>query len=348
MSELERKAVKRLVDLAEKLGVADQVPPRVREIAMGHMPTNGGAMMWWSQNDQLPEVDWPVGCCIGGDMFGPEWCSCWVPVFDLVQQQPGPGQLLDSPLKAKPQDGLCHDCAFRKNSPERQMGGPFEDELLEMATSQTDVFMCHQGIKRPVRWVHPDGREVEGSPADYQPLYVDGIPYQADGEPALICGGYNIRRERFLNDAKVHPYWLEELADMHERKEILPGGMVWEDLPPANRGGGALTRGRDPLRTASRHVGSQRAPRPGEAPVMPTRVRLQIVKMLQDNPGRWARVYDGGRSSSAAVAGWFRRIGHDRWLDVSAHRDGLTIAVYVRYLSIKQDFFAPVDGQVTR
>lgn len=58
-------------------------------------------------------------------------------------------------------------------------------------------FWCHQGIRRPVAYRHPDGRvrPVEDS-ADYRPPMGkvaptgEQVPYRADGTPAERCAGW--------------------------------------------------------------------------------------------------------------------------------------------------------------
>lgn len=122
------------------------------------------------------ELRW---CCLSAAEDGAELCSCWEPIFDTEQREPR--------LKAKPRTRAkaCHDCAYRQGSPERERG---EDlEALEN-------FWCHQGMRRPAAYRHPDGRvrpvrDYESSP-DYQPPILEGVPYRADGRPADRCGGW--------------------------------------------------------------------------------------------------------------------------------------------------------------
>ena len=59
-----------------------------------------------------------------------------------------------------------------------------------------DVFWCHSGMRRPVAYRHAVLGEVAADPADYRPVIVDGVPYQADGRPGLICAGWMARRLR--------------------------------------------------------------------------------------------------------------------------------------------------------
>jgi hypothetical protein len=107
---------------------------------------------------------------------GPRSCTCWEPVYDLKQRHP------DVTAEPKTRTGKCDDCAYRENSPERQ-ADPY-------ALVDIDVFYCHKGIRRPKEWRHPDGRVRPGDPADYQPPVVNRVPYKANGQPALRCGGW--------------------------------------------------------------------------------------------------------------------------------------------------------------
>lgn len=124
-----------------------------------------------------------VPCCWSSMQDGPSACSCWEPVYDLPQSTPHTHVEPETRRKA------CPDCAFRKGSPERERG----DELEGLPN-----FWCHQGIRRPVAWRHPDGRvrpvpDAVNSP-DYQPPLVDGVPYKADGRPADRCAGHAATR----------------------------------------------------------------------------------------------------------------------------------------------------------
>jgi hypothetical protein len=133
----------------------------------------GGAPLPFLTPEDLARDDqW---CCLSSAEDGPAFCTCWDPVYDL-QQYPA--------LAAKPKTRArrCHDCAYRPDSPERARG----DQLEALPN-----FWCHQGIRRPEAFVHPDGRvrPVEDS-ADYRPPMVDGVPYKADGSPADRCAGW--------------------------------------------------------------------------------------------------------------------------------------------------------------
>lgn len=191
MSAFEQTAIQRVIDKATAAGVpvSDEVHTALEHAAGG---SNGGAMAWVAAH---PDEDaWPpeaFGCCWGSTMRGPAGCYCWVPVFDVEQAEPRPPACAED-LSARP--SLCGDCAFRKGSPERADG--FSEEALFASAEQGHPFWCHQGMRRPNRWVHPLLGEVEGSPDDWQPPIVNSIPYQADGSPGLLCAGWMARAVR--------------------------------------------------------------------------------------------------------------------------------------------------------
>jgi hypothetical protein len=148
-------------------------------------------------------------CCDGAALFGPNRCTCWEPVYDLDQADPDPLAVkllaagIDPVTRARP----CDDCAYRVDSPERQ-GSPEvagDQELLDEIVASGERFWCHQGIRRPVRWRHPSGVEVPGSPVNYDPPRLDGVPYQANGQPAEVCAGWAARRQRLLAKADEQP-----------------------------------------------------------------------------------------------------------------------------------------------
>ncbi len=183
---VERAAVQRIVDEAIALGV--EVPAEVSAYLCGGRGS-AGSRAWVAAN---PGVE-PDPCC--GESFdgGPEDCTCWVAVYDLEQQPPrvvAGDQLAVQPL-------MCGDCAYRPGSPELADEWQAED-LLALPTRADKRFFCHQGIRRPREWRHPDGRVVAGDPADYQPAMRAGIAYQASGEPALLCAGWDARRRAHL------------------------------------------------------------------------------------------------------------------------------------------------------
>jgi len=118
-------------------------------------------------------------CCLAAAEDGPAACTCWTPIFDARQRKPR------TRIEPETRPKACEDCAYRQGSPERGRG----EELEGLAN-----FWCHQGLRRPAAWRHPDGRvrpvpEYPTSP-DYQPPIVDGVPYRTDGRPADRCGGW--------------------------------------------------------------------------------------------------------------------------------------------------------------
>ena len=128
-------------------------------------------------------------CCIGAAVYGKDRCTCWTAVYDLEQRslQPGPMGMRVS---------MCADCAYRPNSPEKrgEEGYEGDTEFLDGLILTGEFFACHQGIRLPVKWVHPSGAEVPGHPAGYNPPLRDGVPYKADGTPADLCAGWAARR----------------------------------------------------------------------------------------------------------------------------------------------------------
>lgn len=131
--------------------------------------------------------DWPDAgggtCCYGAPVYGPDRCTCWAAVYDLEQAAPVPAVQETRPT-------MCDDCAYRPGSPER-LGD--EDHLLGLP-ARGATFSCHDGMRSVVKWVHPSGAEVLGSPDAYEPPVVDAVPYRADGAPALLCAGWAARR----------------------------------------------------------------------------------------------------------------------------------------------------------
>ena len=92
---------------------------------------------------------------------------------------------------------MCHDCAYRPNSPEKTgdeayAGDPQELERL----AREDRFWCHDGMRQPRSWLHPpSGVTIAAVLAgDYQPPIIEGIPWRADGQPGLLCAGWAARR----------------------------------------------------------------------------------------------------------------------------------------------------------
>lgn len=151
----------------------------------------------------LPALDLPDAgdgiCCIGAVMGGPQRCTCWVPVYDLEQERPEP-----APIGAR--TARCADCAYLKNSPESKGADGYQGdpESLEQMVRDGSPFACHQGIRKPVRYVHPSGMEIPGHPAAYDPPVIDGVPYKADGTPADLCAGWAARRAKYLEREASH------------------------------------------------------------------------------------------------------------------------------------------------
>lgn len=149
-------------------------------------------------DDDLPEVP----CCMGAAVF--ERCTCWVPVHDVEQAPELPGEPVPRP------DGMCSDCACRRDSVERQA---FEtgketgllsrwEGVLDCVTDGTP-FYCHDGLRRRIGERHPDGRFRKLGPHGYEPLVgSDGVPRRADGRPAFLCAGWAALRRKHLQQ---HP-----------------------------------------------------------------------------------------------------------------------------------------------
>ncbi len=128
-------------------------------------------------------------CCEGTRTQGATACTCWRIVYDLDQQP------LDVGAEPETRERMCVDCAYRPGSPERAGDPSYRadaDELERIAAC--DRFWCHEGIRKPVRWRHPAGIEIDGHPGGYDPPIVDCVPYRADGRPAGLCAGWDARR----------------------------------------------------------------------------------------------------------------------------------------------------------
>jgi hypothetical protein len=123
-------------------------------------------------------------CCMGVAVYGPERCTCWVPLFDLEQSDVDESTANDPGARTK----CCHDCAYRNGSPERS--DDREEWLLELPSRRDNIFWCHQGLRRVVSWSHPCGLTIPAGVGDYQPPIVGGRPIRADGSYGEICAGW--------------------------------------------------------------------------------------------------------------------------------------------------------------
>ena len=185
VSAFERLAVQRVIDKARDMGL--DVPPTITQIVCSDGPSNNGAVLWHRAH---PDDD-GTGCCYGDAHKGPDGCTCWVPIYDVDQADPiEPTNPSDIQVQAR----MCGDCAYRKDSPERSK--PYEEEALLSLADEGQPFYCHDGMRRPVRWEHPDGRAIAGSSDDWRPAMVNGLPYRANGLPGLLCAGWAARAAR--------------------------------------------------------------------------------------------------------------------------------------------------------
>jgi len=182
-SSFERAAIARLVERAESLGV--EVPAAVSSLCT-QGTGNHGALLWANAHPG----EQPPTCCYGS-MYDAEGCTCWRPVYDVEQAAPRP---LNGPQDLAVRAAPCGDCAYRKGSPERT--DEWREDLLLALPGKGEPFFCHDGMRRPVRWEHPDGRTVPGDPDDWHPAMAGRIPYRADGSPGLLCAGWAARAAR--------------------------------------------------------------------------------------------------------------------------------------------------------
>ncbi|MEW2383361.1 hypothetical protein AB0873_14900 [Micromonospora sp. NPDC047707] len=192
-SDFERRAISRLVDKATALGVP--VPPELTGLAAGRGcgQGNGGAILWARAN---PDAD-GAGCCWGDAMNGPEGCTCWVPRYPVAQADP---RLPVQPGDIQVRPRMFADCAFRPDSPEQAEA--YTREALLSLPEDGQPFWCHQDMRRPTRWEHPDGRRVDGDAADYQPPIVAGVPFRTDGQAGLLCAGWAAHGRRAEHDQR--------------------------------------------------------------------------------------------------------------------------------------------------
>lgn len=132
-------------------------------------------------------------CCYGSAVHGHERCTCWTPIYDREQSS-----VLDLDAAPTTSTTCCQDCAYRNESPERAEG--LGDELVEVAGTPRSVFVCHQGMRRVVAWLHPllGDQVIPAGDGDYRPPEVNGRAYLLDGSPAPICAGYTAHRRALL------------------------------------------------------------------------------------------------------------------------------------------------------
>ena len=195
MSGFERAAIAALIAKAEAAGVP--VPDDVRIAAATCGTANGGAIL---HVEQYPDADY-VGCCEGAAYRGLEACTCWVPEYDVEQAPVSVESVTEHGIDTRPR--RCGDCAYRPDSPER--ADVYTAEHLVHIAAVGEPFWCHDGMRKPDRWRHPQRAEVViGSGDDWQPPKVGGIPWRADGRPALLCAGWaseGRRQERLAREA---------------------------------------------------------------------------------------------------------------------------------------------------
>lgn len=141
-------------------------------------------------------------CCAGSAMFGPDRCTCWREVYDLDQQPPRTDllALLAAGIQPNTRPMMCADCAYRPGSPEKVGADGYagDAEFLESIAASGERFWCHQGIRRPIKLVHPSGAEIPAHAGAYDPPKHAGIPLRADGTPAELCAGWAARRRALV------------------------------------------------------------------------------------------------------------------------------------------------------
>ncbi len=131
-------------------------------------------------------------CCAGSAMWGPDRCTCWVPIFSKVQRE------LDTSVQPGVRESQCEDCAYRHDSAEQN--DERASDLERITASDESPFWCHQGMRYEVGWRHPSGMYVEaprdevGAIASWAPPRRDGVPFKANGLPADKCAGWAARR----------------------------------------------------------------------------------------------------------------------------------------------------------
>jgi hypothetical protein len=92
---------------------------------------------------------------------------------------------------------MCGDCAYRPGSPERKHD--FEEEALLALPLEGQMFWCHDGMRKIIRWEHPDGRTIAPTGDDYDPPIINGAPFRADGRVGVLCAGWAACSRRWGN-----------------------------------------------------------------------------------------------------------------------------------------------------
>lgn len=188
MSDFERHAIAELIGRATGFGI--EIPEQLQSLLCGG--TSGHAAVTYAEqhpdDDDATVPESMRWCCDGSAMRGLDACTCWVPVYEQEQAEPVPPA---SPGDITVRDRGCGDCAFRADSPERQT--PWQEDALFRLADTGTPFWCHDGMRRPLRWEHPAGPVLDGDPDDWHPPKHSGVPYRADGRPALLCAGWAAR-----------------------------------------------------------------------------------------------------------------------------------------------------------
>lgn len=122
-------------------------------------------------------------CCFGSSVVGR--CTCWEAEYDREQAPID----RNAAVEIRP-GGPCSDCGCKADQPEASL-------VASLADTGTP-FYCHEGMRRKLADVHPDGSRIESGPADYQPLidHEIGLPFRANGQPAYLCAGWAARTKK--------------------------------------------------------------------------------------------------------------------------------------------------------
>ncbi len=170
-----------------------------------------------------PAIEHLDPCCGGFGLRGPEFCTCWIAVYEPIPVAPALSTRPDTMPR------MCGDCAFRPDSPERrgdQHAAANWAGLQYLVATETP-FWCHDGLPRLIGWRHqPSDTWIPqpGSVDDYKPTIVDGVPYRADGNAGSRCAGWAaaVGRQSRRDEAKL-PTPVTPLADLLARRPELRG-----------------------------------------------------------------------------------------------------------------------------